>query len=150
LLISTIFHQFFQEVYHVKPLSCNGFTLLVAPSTYGNSYWCNCSTKLGVDIFGLDKLTEQPAVHAKTVEGILTIDGHSNSMNCIVYSPNSNTLASPGRDQVIKLWNTSTGGLIKVLTGHSDWVNALAYSPDRKILASGSADNSIKLWPILS
>ncbi|MEO3707349.1 WD40 repeat domain-containing protein [Trichormus azollae] len=71
-------------------------------------------------------------------------------MNCIVYSPNSNTLASPGRDQVIKLWNTSIGGLIKVLTGHSDWVNALAYSPDRKILATGSADNSIKLWPILS
>jgi WD40 repeat protein len=148
LSIRTVFEQFFQEVYHVTSLSCDRFTLLVAPSTYRNCYWCDRSIKLGVDIFGLDKLTEQPAVNAKTVEGILTIDGHSNWTNSIVYSPNSNTLTSVSRDQVIKLWNTSTGGLIKILTRNSDWVNALGYSPDRKILLSGSGDKTIKLWNV--
>ncbi|MGM3307924.1 protein kinase domain-containing protein [Anabaena sp. WFMT] len=116
--------------------------------TYGKCYWCDRSTKLGIDIFGVNKPKELPAIHATTVAGILTITGHSNSINSIVYSPDGNTLASAGRDQVIKLWNTSTGGLIKILTGHSDWINSLAYSPDGKILISGSRDKTIKVWNV--
>ncbi|BAY03882.1 hypothetical protein H6G54_23250 [Anabaena cylindrica FACHB-243] len=116
--------------------------------TYGKCYWCDRSTKLGIDIFGVNKPKELPAIHATTVAGILTITGHSNSINSIVYSPDGNTLASAGRDQVIKLWNTSTGGLIKILTGHSDWINSLAYNPDGKILISGSRDKTIKVWNV--
>ncbi|MBD2384723.1 protein kinase domain-containing protein [Cylindrospermum sp. FACHB-282] len=116
--------------------------------TYGKCYWCDRATKLGVDIFGVDKQKEQPAIHATTVEGILTITGHSNSVNAILYSPNGSTLATAGRDKVIKLWNASTGGVIHILTGHSDWVNSLAYSPDGKVLVSGSRDKTIKLWNV--
>jgi WD40 repeat protein len=116
--------------------------------TYGKCYWCDRYTNLGVDIFGMDKRKEQPTIHAKKVAGILTIIGHSNPINSTVYSPNGNNLASAGRDQVIKLWNTSTGGLINILNGHSDWVNSLVYSPDGKILVSGSRDKTIKVWNV--
>ena len=66
-------------------------------------------------------------------------------MNAIAINPDGQTLASAGRDG-IKVWNLTTGELIKTLYGHSDWVSAIAFSPDGKMLASGGFDKKVKLW----
>jgi len=76
----------------------------------------------------------------------ITFKGHTNSVECIVYSPDGNTLASGSWDKTIKLWDAKTGTLKHILEGHSDTVTALAYSPDGKILASASDNGIIKLW----
>ena len=55
------------------------------------------------------------------------------------------TLASGSWDNTIKIWNTTTGDIIRTLTGHSDWVRTLAVLPDGT-LASGSTDTTIKIW----
>lgn len=75
-----------------------------------------------------------------------TFKDHTESVECVVYSPDSNTLASGSWDQTIKLWDTKTGELKHTLTSHTDSVRNLAYSPDGKFLASASDDNTIKLW----
>ena len=46
----------------------------------------------------------------------------------------------------LKLWDLSTGKLIRTLSGHQLAVNALAFSPNGLILASGSEDMTIHLW----
>ncbi|MEH2118535.1 trypsin-like peptidase domain-containing protein [Nostoc sp.] len=46
----------------------------------------------------------------------------------------------------IKLWNTSTGEEIRILTGHTASVNAITFSLTAKIIASGGEDNTIRIW----
>jgi WD40 repeat protein len=59
-------------------------------------------------------------------------------------------LASGSVDQTIKLWEVSSGRLIRSLEGHSGHVYSVAFSPDGKMLASGDLDQTIKLWEVSS
>ena len=67
---------------------------------------------------------------------------------CAALSPDGQMLASGGWDRTIKLWNVSSGSLIRTLTGHTSGVWSVAFSPDGQALASGSDDNTIKLWNV--
>jgi WD40 repeat protein len=64
----------------------------------------------------------------------------------IAFSPEGATLASASADSSIRLWDTTTGELLQVLTGHTASVLSVAYSPDGQTLASTSYDNTIRLW----
>ncbi|BBD61132.1 WD-40 repeat-containing protein [Nostoc sp. HK-01] len=90
---------------------------------------------------------ENPANRAIAVE-VNTLEGHSSRVNSLSFSPDGKTLASGSADNTIKLWNVSTGKLLKTLSGYSSPVYSLSFSPDGKTLASGSADNTIKLWNV--
>ncbi|MEZ6053389.1 MAG: WD40 repeat domain-containing protein [Planctomycetaceae bacterium] len=46
----------------------------------------------------------------------------------------------------MRLWDTDTGELLRVLTGHSSDVNGVAFSPDGDVLATISDDHTIGLW----
>ena len=74
------------------------------------------------------------------------LEGHSNSVNSVAFSPDGKTLASASSDNTIKLWHLESQKPIATLTGHSNWVYSVAFSPDGKTLASASDDNTIKLW----
>jgi TonB family protein len=127
--------------------------------TFGNCYWCDRSTNLGVDIFPhvvkanssvVEESTSQPQVISNRFIGNLlqTLSGHSYSVISVAYSPDGQTLASGSSDKTIELWNVKTGNLLQTLFGHSNWVNSVAYSPDGQTLASGSRDKTIKLWNV--
>ena len=75
-----------------------------------------------------------------------SLEGHSQGVTSVAFSPDRKTLASASKDNTIKLWNLQTQTEIKTLTGHSNWVNSIAFSPDGKTLASASNDKTIKLW----
>ncbi|MEH2291656.1 nSTAND1 domain-containing NTPase, partial [Nostoc sp.] len=77
-----------------------------------------------------------------------TLEGHSSKVNSVAYSPNGQQLASASDDNTIKIWNVSSGQLLKTLTGHSSKVNSVAYSPNGQQLASASDDNTIKIWNV--
>jgi len=74
------------------------------------------------------------------------IEGHSNLVLSVAWSPDGSTLASGSADTTIRLWDASSGTLLRVLEGHSDPVLGVAWSPDGSTLASGSADTTIRLW----
>ncbi|MEG4584030.1 AAA-like domain-containing protein, partial [Microcoleus sp. MOSTC5] len=76
------------------------------------------------------------------------LEGHSNSVNSVAFSPDGKTLASASSDHTIKLWNVQTQKPIATLTGHSNSVWSVAFSPDGLTLASASSDNTIKLWNV--
>ncbi|MCC5662649.1 ribosome assembly protein 4 [Nostoc sp. CHAB 5784] len=101
--------------------------------------------------------TLQQAVYLKPNEAkenraieVNTLDGHSESVNSIVYSPNGHQLASASDDKTIKIWDVSSGKLLKSLTGHSNEVWSIVYSLNGQQLASASRDKTIKIWDISS
>ena len=74
------------------------------------------------------------------------LQGHSDRITCVSFSPDGQLLASGSFDQTIKLWNLETGEEPRTLKGHSKNVRSVSFSPDGTTLASGSDDQTIKLW----
>ena len=77
-----------------------------------------------------------------------TLEGHTNVINHIVWSPDGRTLASPSNDRTIRLWDLEMGSLRRTLEGHSGSVYSTAWSPDGQTLASGSLLRTIRLWDL--
>ena len=50
--------------------------------------------------------------------------------------------------QTVKLWEVSSGRLVRSFEGHKSFVHSIAFSPDGKTIASGSYDHTLKLWDV--
>jgi WD40 repeat protein len=73
---------------------------------------------------------------------------HRDLVNFMTFSPDGKTLATTC-NKIIKLWEISTGRLIRSFEGHTDRIHALAFSPDGKTMLSVSnSDKTMKLWNV--
>ncbi|WP_133164060.1 WD40 repeat domain-containing protein, partial [Cuspidothrix issatschenkoi] len=81
-------------------------------------------------------------------ELLQAILGDSSWIDSLVFSPDSQTLASIGRrDGTIKIWNITTGKLIQIFSTNA---RSVAFSPDAQMLASGSNSGTIKIWNVIT
>ena len=82
-----------------------------------------------------------------------TLEGHSEKINALIYSPDSKMVASASDDGTVKLWDTITGISRCTLKGDSRYahigyippINTVAFSPDGLSIASGS-QKIVELW----
>ena len=84
-------------------------------------------------------------VETKTV---MVLQRHTTDVDSVAFLQDGKTLASGGKDPLIKLWDVKTGSLMRTLSGHTRSVESLASSPNGKTLVTGESggDSSVKFW----
>jgi WD40 repeat protein/serine/threonine protein kinase len=93
---------------------------------------------------------------AATGKELLTLKGHSNGINSVVFSPDGQRIITGSRDQTAKVWDATSGKELLTLKGHTSGINSVAFSSDGQRIATGSGDwsvttdNTAKVWDATS
>ena len=85
----------------------------------------------------------------KKDKAILTLKGHSRSVNAICLLEESKTLISTGTDQSLRVWDLASGKLTRSLSQHTKSIHALALRPAEDglpMVASAAGDRTIRFW----
>ena len=77
---------------------------------------------------------------------IARLEGHSNSVFALDFSPGEEVLVSGGRDACLKFWNTNSYFLEENIVAHLYAINYLSFREDGKYLVTCSMDKSLKIW----
>jgi WD40 repeat protein len=84
-----------------------------------------------------------------TRECVAELEGHTDPVESIVFSPDGRLLASASRDRTVRLWDVAgrkAASPVHVLRGHTNIVWSVSFSPDGRQLASASSDWTVRLW----
>ncbi|SOV78307.1 nucleolar preribosomal assembly protein, putative [Plasmodium sp. gorilla clade G3] len=75
-----------------------------------------------------------------------TLPGHTSSILCLTFSPNSSHLATGSGDNTVRLWDIYTQTPIATLNDHKSWVLVVLFSPDNKFLATAGMDSNVCIY----
>jgi len=73
---------------------------------------------------------------------------HTDSINSVIFSPDSKYLFTGSWDKTIIQWDIATQQSIEQFIGHTDLIYTVAISSDGSMLASGSSDKTIIIWDV--
>jgi WD40 repeat protein len=72
--------------------------------------------------------------------------GHTHNVNGVAFSPDGETSATCSDDKTARVWQASSGDLIRELKGHTKAVWGVAFSPDGEKIATCSHDQTARVW----
>ncbi|KAJ5524514.1 hypothetical protein N7494_011164 [Penicillium frequentans] len=80
---------------------------------------------------------------------ILKQQGHLDSMNSLVYSPDGQKIVTTSDDGKVKVWDVKSGFCIVTFTEHTSGVTACEFAKKGSVLFTASLDGSIRAWDLI-
>lgn len=74
--------------------------------------------------------------------------GHFGDVVVVKYSPNGSFIASGSEDNTVKLWDVTTGKVVRTLVAHRGYITALDFSASGDMLVTAAKDNTIRIWDV--
>jgi WD40 repeat protein/serine/threonine protein kinase len=90
------------------------------------------------------------SLERQTARPLISLTGHTQSVNSVAIAPDGRTALSGSGDQTLKLWELASGKELRTFTGHTGRVSSVAITPDGQTALSGSVDKTLKLWDLAS
>jgi len=76
------------------------------------------------------------------------LTGHTSAVEAVTFDGNEATVVGGSASGTLKLWDLSTGKIVRTLNGHKSNIRSLDFHPYGEFIASGSLDTSLKVWDI--
>ena len=99
--------------------------------------------------FGASKLGQLLVWEWQSESYILKQQGHFDSINALVYSPDGQRIITTADDGKIKVWDTQSGFCVITFTEHSSGVTACAFAKRGNVLFTSSLDGSVRAWDLI-
>lgn len=99
--------------------------------------------------FGASKLGQLLVWEWQSESYILKQQGHFDSMNSLVYSPDGQRIITTADDGKIKVWDIESGFCIVTFTEHTSGVTACEFAKKGNVLFTASLDGSIRAWDLI-
>ncbi|KAF5347092.1 hypothetical protein D9758_011648 [Tetrapyrgos nigripes] len=85
---------------------------------------------------------------SQTLQERYTLVGHTGLVTWAETTPDDSIVGTSSWDRTVRLWNTSTGEQLRVLTGVAAQIWIGAFSPDGSVLCAGIGDGQIRVWSV--
>ncbi|WP_445635314.1 putative STAND NTPase 1 domain-containing protein [Nostoc sp. DSM 114161] len=82
-----------------------------------------------------------------TIKERNTLEGHSDTVTSVSFSPDGKMVVSGSADGVVIIWNRN-GKKIKDFKAHEKKITSLGFSPNSQSILSASEDKTLKLWSL--
>jgi len=85
----------------------------------------------------------------QTTGALAQLKGHTELVECILFSPDEKRIISGSQDRTIRVWNAASGvELLNPIQGHDGSVLSVDFAPNdgQGIVVSGSEDTTVRIW----
>jgi WD40 repeat protein len=98
-----------------------------------------------------------PASPAWKLEPVLTLQDPAHTwIHGLAFLPGGRKLVSAGGQNIVqgstggsvRLWDLTTGSLLRTFRGHKGPFNDVAFTPDARMLVTGNSDGTVTVWEI--
>jgi WD40 repeat protein len=122
-----------------RPAAVSETTLALGVADGGASLWDLATGKKRA--LDTDHVAKERSKYADT-----NVEWQFTGTVAVAFAPDGKTLATAGRDGLVKLWDVASGRYLRSLERHYSRPEALAWSGDGRTVVSASRTGVIRLW----